>query len=59
MTDTYLPAFIEGITVGHASGIMCAYNAITYGHAALNANVFGLASGSANVLPKGESAVLG
>ena len=31
MTDTYLPAFEAGIVHGKASGIMCSYNAETYG----------------------------
>ena len=31
MTDTYLPSFEAGVRKGHASGIMCSYNAETYG----------------------------
>lgn len=31
MEDTYLPAFEAGVTKGNASGIMCSYNAETYG----------------------------
>jgi len=32
MEDTYLPAFEAGITKGNASGLMCSYNAETYGN---------------------------
>ena len=35
MADTYLPAFREGIELGHASGLMCAYDAVTYGTGSL------------------------
>ena len=31
MQDTYLPAFRAGIEQGNASGLMCSYNAETYG----------------------------
>ena len=31
MEDTYLPAFEAGVARGKASGIMCAYNSVTYG----------------------------
>jgi len=31
MTDTYLPAFEAGVETGKASGIMCSYNAESYG----------------------------
>ena len=31
MEDTYLPAFEAGVVEGKASGIMCSYNAETYG----------------------------
>ena len=31
MEDTYLPAFQSGVEEGKASGIMCSYNAETYG----------------------------
>lgn len=31
MIDTYLPAFQKGVQEGKASGIMCSYNAETYG----------------------------
>jgi len=31
MVDTYLPAFQSGVQDGKASGIMCSYNAETYG----------------------------
>jgi beta-glucosidase-like glycosyl hydrolase len=31
MEDTYLPAFEAGVVKGNASGIMCSYNAETYG----------------------------
>lgn len=31
MEDTYLPAFHAGVTAGKASGLMCSYNAETYG----------------------------
>jgi hypothetical protein len=31
MEDTYLPAFQAGVVQGKASGIMCSYNAETYG----------------------------
>eukprot|EP00937_MAST-01D_sp_MAST-1D-sp2_P000610 g610.t1 len=31
MQDTYLPAFEAGVKKGHASGLMCSYNAETYG----------------------------
>ena len=32
MTDTYLPAFEAGVETGKASGIMCSYNAESYGY---------------------------
>jgi len=32
MEDTFLPAFQAGVEDGHASSIMCSYNAETYGH---------------------------
>jgi beta-glucosidase-like glycosyl hydrolase len=32
MEDTYLPAFQSGVENGKASGIMCSYNAETYGN---------------------------
>ena len=32
MEDTYLPAFEAGVERGNASGIMCSYNAETYGY---------------------------
>ena len=32
MEDTYLPAFSVGIEVGKAEGLMCSYNAETYGN---------------------------
>ena len=32
MEDTYLPAFHAGVSKGKASGIMCSYNAETYGY---------------------------
>eukprot|EP00051_Salpingoeca_urceolata_P017464 m.237925 g.237925 ORF g.237925 m.237925 type:complete len:786 (-) comp18961_c1_seq6:65-2422(-) len=32
MTDTYLPAFQAGVEKAKASGIMCSYNAETYGN---------------------------
>ena len=32
MTDTYLPAFQAGVQKGKASGLMCSYNAETYGN---------------------------
>ena len=32
MQDTYLPAFEAGVVKGNASGIMCSYNAETYGY---------------------------
>lgn len=32
MEDTYLPAFHQGVTEGGASGLMCSYNAETYGY---------------------------
>ena len=31
MLDTYLPAFEQGVKKGKASGLMCSYNAETYG----------------------------
>ena len=31
MADTYLPAFEAGVTKARASGLMCSYNAETYG----------------------------
>jgi beta-glucosidase-like glycosyl hydrolase len=31
MLDTYLPAFEQGVKSGKASGLMCSYNAETYG----------------------------
>lgn len=37
MEDTYLPAFEAGVKKGKASGIMCSYNAETYG-SGLNGN---------------------
>lgn len=35
MEDTYLPAFEAGVEKGHAVGIMCSYNAETYGYGLL------------------------
>jgi len=35
MVDTYLPAFEEGVERGHAVGIMCSYNAETFGYGVL------------------------
>ena len=34
----YLPAFEAGVKLGHAAGIMCSYNAETYGYIDLNAS---------------------
>merc|ERR1719454_2370386 len=31
MEDTFLPAFMEGVTKGKATSIMCSYNAESYG----------------------------
>jgi beta-glucosidase-like glycosyl hydrolase len=33
MEDTYLPAFEAGVRLGKAAGIMCSYNAETFGYA--------------------------
>ena len=35
MADSFLPAFRDGIELGNASGLMCAYDAITYGEGSL------------------------
>ena len=35
MEDTFLPAFEAGVERGHAVGIMCSYNAETYGYGLL------------------------
>lgn len=32
MEDTYLPAFQAGVQLGNATGMMCSYNAETYGY---------------------------
>ena len=40
MEDTYLPAFEAGVKHGHAAGLMCSYNAETFGYASYgNASV--------------------
>jgi beta-glucosidase-like glycosyl hydrolase len=40
MEDTYLPAFKAGVVKANASGIMCSYNAETYGDGIFGPNTW-------------------